>query len=160
MMVNTPANVTALNLTASSGRGVASASPPPIANSTLSVISTSDAETSTIAKEPSKPVLSPEELRDQRRKDKLHFWIYALVNRLQKNVSTPTANESLFVKDGKAEVVITLTARNPETLTALKVFGFELVSEKGKTEVLGRIPIEKLAALADIDTVKLVLPKI
>jgi hypothetical protein len=127
--------------------------PPPRA--ATSVSNTDAPET-----KPAIPPMTPEMLHTQRLKEKLHFWIYALVDRLQRNVSTPTANEALFVKDGKAEVAITLAAKTPETLAALKALGFELVSEKGKVIVIGRIPAEKLTALADLDAVKLVLPKI
>jgi hypothetical protein len=138
-IVNAPANVTSVTISS----GVANV----------------DASASERDAKPTIAQSTPEMLHTQRLKEKLHFWIYALVDRLQRNISTPTANEELFVKDGKAEVVITLAAKTPETLAALKALGFELVTEKGKTGVIGHIPVEKLAALTDIDTVKLVLPK-
>jgi Ca-activated chloride channel family protein len=92
--------------------------------------------------------------------EKLHFWIYALVDRLAKGDIVPTPNESIFVHDGKADVRIELSLRSPAIMDQLKALGFEVIAYKGKTVVTGRIAIDKLAALAEIKEVKLVLPKI
>jgi TonB family protein len=88
-----------------------------------------------------------------------HGWIYAVVQRLQKGETSPTPNESLFVHNGKADIQIELTSRSTEVLNRLAAAGFEFVQEKGKAAVIGRIPLDKLAALAEIDEVKLILPK-
>jgi TonB family protein len=88
-----------------------------------------------------------------------HSWIYAVVERLQKGETSPTPNESLFVHNGKADIQIELTSRSAEVLDRLAAAGLELIQEKGKTSVIGRIALDKLGALAEIDEVKLILPK-
>ena len=84
----------------------------------------------------------------------------AIVARLAKGSAKPASNEELFVHDGKADIRIELTARSAGVLEKLKAAGFELVSEKGKTTIVGRIALDKLAALAEIDEVKLILPEV
>jgi len=103
--------------------------------------------------------LTPEQLRDQKLKSKLQAWVYALVTRLDKKDSSPGPNEAAFVHEGKAAIRIELSDASPETLEKLKALGFELTSQKDKT-VTGQIAIDKLAALGDLDAVKLVLPKL
>jgi hypothetical protein len=103
---------------------------------------------------------TPEEIKEARLKEKLHSWLYAVVARLAEGDAKPTPNELMFVHDGKAEIQIELTVRSAELIEKLKAAGFEVVSEKGKTIVFGRIAIEKLAALVEIEEVKLILPKI
>jgi len=101
-------------------------------------------------------ILSPAE---KRLRAKLHNWLYAIAARLAQGDAKPAANETLFVHDGRADIQIELTARSADVIEKLKAAGFELVSEKGKTTVIGRIALDKLAALAEIEEVKLVLPK-
>ncbi|MFN0139157.1 MAG: VIT domain-containing protein [Pyrinomonadaceae bacterium] len=100
------------------------------------------------------------DLRLRRLAEKLHFWIAAVVGRLQNGRSTPEPNESRFVRDGKAEIQIELFSKSQAALDKLKATGFEQTTERGKAVVIGRIAIEKLAGLAEIDEVKLILPKI
>lgn len=109
---------------------------------------------------PIETVVTPEMIRDARLKEKLHTWLYSLVTRLAKGDTRPTANESFFVRDGKAEIRIDLTKRAVEVIEKLKAAGFEMTDDKGKTEIIGRIAIEKLATLGEIAEVRLVLPKI
>ena len=111
---------------------------------------------------PPKPALpaTPEAIREARLKEKLHSWLYAIVARLAKVDAKPTQNEAMFVHDGKADIQIELSARSPEVIEKLKAAGFEVVSEKGKTIVTGRIALDKLASLAEIPEVQLILPKI
>lgn len=104
--------------------------------------------------------LTPEEKRRSAIAEKLQFWLYAVVARLEKGDTKPAVNEAMFVREGKADIRIELTARSPEVIDKLKACGFELISEKGKTIVIGRIALEKLASLVDIAEVKLVLPMI
>ena len=101
--------------------------------------------------------LSPAE---KRLRAKLHTWLYAIVARLAKEGAKPASNEELFVHEGKADIQIELTARSAEVIQKLKAAGFELVSEKGKTTIIGRIALDKLAALAEIDEIKLILPEV
>lgn len=72
----------------------------------------------------------------------------------------PTANEAYFVKDGKAELSITLTDKSSAAIIEkLKKLGFEVTSENG-TIVSGRIAVEKISALAELEEVKFVLPNV
>src|SRR5262249_19557850 len=103
--------------------------------------------------------LSDEDLRAIKRGQKLHFWLYPLVARLEKKDSSPGPNEAAFVREGKAAIRIELVDASPYAIEKLKALGFELDSQKDKT-VTGKIEVEKLAALADLDAVKLVLPKL
>ena len=98
----------------------------------------------------------PEAIRAQKLKDKLHGWLYAVVQRLEKKTAAGP-NEALFVRDGKAEIRITLSARSASVLEKLRKAGFEVAGEKGNV-LSGRIAIDKLADLADIDEVDLVIP--
>ena len=90
--------------------------------------------------------------------EKLHTWLYAVVGRLATNDAKPTAPEVWFVHDGKAEIRIELTTRNADVIERLKATGFEVASEKDKT-IIGRVALDKIAAVTDLDEVKLVLPK-
>lgn len=104
--------------------------------------------------------LAPENRRRISAATKLHFWIFALVERLQKANGAPAANEAKFVKNGKADVQIELTRKTPETIAKLKATGFEIIDDKNAKTVTGRIAIEKLADLTTISEVRYVLPKI
>ncbi len=106
------------------------------------------------------PPVTPEMLRRQLLAEKLHVWLFELVERLQKNIAEPTANEAKFVAGGKAEIRVELTEKTPEVLAGLKNLGFEISAERGAKTVLGRIAVEKLAALAELKEVQYVLPKI
>ncbi len=129
----------------------------PAPSPTPSVLMNRDMAYIITKEDPNKP-LTPEQAREQKLKDKLHSWVYAVVERLQKNDSAATPNEAKFVRDGKADIQVVLTAKTPEAIAKVKALGFELASEKG-TILTGRVAIEKLAPLAELDEVKLVLPK-
>ena len=90
--------------------------------------------------------------------EKLHFWIFDLVERLQNGQTAATPNESKFVKDGKAEVQIQLTTKSPAVIGKLKALGFEVTDDKDAKAMIGRIEIDKLAALAEISEVHYILP--
>jgi Ca-activated chloride channel homolog len=91
---------------------------------------------------------------------KLHPDLQAVVARLEKKLATPVPAEAKFVNRGKAAVMITLSDATPERLARLKVeLGFELLSKSASGKILiGRLPIEKLAALAKLDFVRYVAP--
>src|SRR4030095_10690936 len=94
---------------------------------------------------------SPEERQRQALLARMHPAIAALIDRLKKNVSTPAADESKFVRNGKAEVQVWLTDKSPETLSQLKRLGFEIVLEpKSQKLIIGRITIEKLSELVNL----------
>ena len=105
-------------------------------------------------------IAAPENLKRKLLAEKLHVWLFALVERLPVNSFAPTANEATFVRDGKAEVQIRLSAKTPEVMKKLKNLGFEIVSEKDKNSMVGKISIEQLANLAEIAEVRYVLPKL
>jgi Ca-activated chloride channel family protein len=103
--------------------------------------------------------LTPEMQRQRLIDEKFHLWLADFVARLDKNVSQSTANEAKFVREGKAQIQIWLTEKTPAALEKLKQLGFEIVAETdGK--ITGRIPPEKLAALAEIEQVQYVLPNL
>ena len=77
---------------------------------------------------------------------------------MRKGDTTPGVNEKVFVRDGKASVKIVLKEKSPEALEKLKALGLEVESAKDGVNVIGRIAIEKLAELGEMEGVKLVLP--
>jgi Ca-activated chloride channel homolog len=101
---------------------------------------------------------TPDERRVSALTDKLHFWLFDLVKRLGDG-STPGANESLFVHDGKADIQVSVRTNSPAVMEKLKSAGFELSLSSG-TRLAGRIPIAGLARLAEIDEVLLITPRI
>jgi len=103
--------------------------------------------------------IAPEVVRQQRLAEKLHVWIYALVERLRKSETAPTANEARFVEDEKAKVQIIFSVKTPEAMEKLRVLGFEILSEKYKNAVIGKIDIKKMESLAEIAEVRYVLPE-
>jgi Ca-activated chloride channel family protein len=92
--------------------------------------------------------------------ERLHPSLVALVERLKNADAKPGADESKFVRDGKAEVQIWLAEKTPEVLARLKQLGFELTLEpQSASLVVGRVPLESLAALAELDAVRYVSPR-
>jgi Ca-activated chloride channel family protein len=90
---------------------------------------------------------------------KLDPQLLGLLDRLKRKDSQPDAAERRFVRNGKAEVQIFLTDKSPATLAQLKKLRFEILLEPKTANILiGRIPIEKLAALAEIKAVRYVAP--
>lgn len=87
----------------------------------------------------------------------MHFFIRLLVKRLNKGESSRTENEAKIGKDGKSKISINLTVKMPEVLEKLKLLGFELLSEN-ETTLTGRITIEKIVQLVEIEQVALVFP--
>jgi Ca-activated chloride channel homolog len=98
--------------------------------------------------------------QEYKRPSKLHPDLQAVVDRLEKRVTTPTTAEARFVKDGKAVLMITLSGATAEAIARLKTeLGFELLSKSASGRiVIGRLQIEKLAALAKIEAVTYVSP--
>ncbi len=103
--------------------------------------------------------LTPEEAKRQQLLAKLHPSIAALVERLKNKTAQPGADESKFVSNGKAELQVWLADTTPETINALKQLGFEIVLEpKSAKMIIGRIALEKLAALIEHKAVRYVSP--
>jgi Ca-activated chloride channel homolog len=111
------------------------------------------------ADNPPKP-LTPEEQERQKLLVRLHPSIVAVIQRLKGKNDQPAAEEAKFVRNGKAEIQVWLTDKSPEVIAELKRLGFEMVLDpKTAKMVIGRIPIEKLAALADLKAVRYVAPQ-
>ncbi|HEV7858450.1 MAG TPA: VIT and VWA domain-containing protein [Pyrinomonadaceae bacterium] len=105
--------------------------------------------------------VSPEEQRQQQLHAKLHPAVLALVQRLNKKEAQPGADEAKFVHEGKAELQIWLTDKSPEVLEQLKQLGFEIVLDpKTAKVIIGRLPVDKLEALAGIKAVRYVSPQV
>jgi hypothetical protein len=87
--------------------------------------------------------------------------VYKLVVRLQNGAAAGAgADEAKFVRDGKAEVTVRLKELKPETIAELKKLGFEILTElPSANAVVGRIPIEKIAALAELEAVTFISPQ-
>lgn len=92
--------------------------------------------------------------------EKLHFWVFSLVEHWQKGETVLTGNDAKFVKDGKVDVQIWLTTKSPETIEKLKTLGFSMVDDKNANIIVGRITVEKIADLAIIGEVQYILPKV
>jgi len=91
---------------------------------------------------------------------KMHPSISALVERLRRRASRPSADEVNFVHGGKAEVQVWLNTKSPEVMAQLKRLGFEVVLDPQTSNlVIGRIAIEKLEALVRLGVVRYVAPQ-
>ena len=103
--------------------------------------------------------LSPEEQKRREVLAKMNPSIAALIERLKNKNAQPAADEAKFVRNGKAEIQVWLTEKSPEVIAGLKQLGFEVVLDpKTAKMIIGRLPIEKLAALADLKSVRYVAP--
>ena len=106
-------------------------------------------------------VKSPAEQRLADLRVKLHPSLLAVVERLKNKSTIATADEAKFVRDGKADVQIWLTDKSAENLVKLKELGFEVVLDpKSAKLIIGRLPIEKLEALADLKFVRYASPQV
>ena len=103
-----------------------------------------------------KVVTAAENLNDVRieiKPNKYQSAVKSLVERL-KNKTAATADEAKFVRDNKADLIVRVAELKPETVAALKNLGFEVLTEMPSANaVVGRIAIEKIAALAEIEAV-------
>jgi Ca-activated chloride channel family protein len=104
--------------------------------------------------------LSPEEEKRRELLTKLHPSVLAVIDRL-KNKTKPGADEARFIRDDKAVIQIWLTDKSAENLARLKELGFEVMLDpKTSKLVIGRMPVDKLAALVDLKFVRYVAPQI
>lgn len=91
---------------------------------------------------------------------KLHPSVTAVIARLQNRQAPASKDEAKFVRDGKAELQIWLADKTAATLKELKKIGFEIVLNPSSAKlVIGRLPLEKLAALAALTAVRYVAPQ-
>ena len=103
---------------------------------------------------------TPEEKKRADLQSRLHPSVLAVIDRI-KNRTPASADESKFIRNGKAEIQIWLIDKSDETMAKLKELGFEVVLEpKTAKMVIGRLPVEKLAALAELKFVRYVSPQI
>src|SRR6185369_10592078 len=100
-------------------------------------------------------------LQDSALQRKLHRSLLAVVQKLQKKEMLLNPAETPFIRDGKAEVQVWLTDKSTENLTQLKELGFEVLFDaKSSNLIIGRLPLEKLEALARLKFVKYVSPQV
>ena len=104
--------------------------------------------------------LSPEEKKRADLQSKVHLSVLAVIDRLKVKNSVAGPDEAKFIRNGKAEVQIWLTEKTDENMAQLKALGFEVVLDpKSGKLVIGRLPIEKLAELAELKFVRYVAPQ-
>jgi Ca-activated chloride channel family protein len=103
--------------------------------------------------------LSPAERKRRLAKAKMHPSLQALAEHLAQGGSALTADDRRLLKDGKVEIQVWLEDASVEVRQALKALGFELIGEPRVAKILlGRIPAEKLGALAELPSVRYVGP--
>jgi Ca-activated chloride channel family protein len=103
---------------------------------------------------------SPAEQKRRQLLAKLNPSILALIDRLKDKNAKPGADESKFVRDGKAELQVWLTDKSSAAIEQLKRLGFEVVLDpKTAKLVIGRLPLEKLEALAELEFVRYIAPQ-
>ncbi|MDT4969235.1 MAG: Ca-activated chloride channel [Acidobacteriota bacterium] len=104
--------------------------------------------------------LSPEQEKRQQLVAKLNPVLVALIDRVKDPKAKAGADEARFVRDGKAEIQVWLTDKSDATIAQLKQLGFEIVLDpKTSKMVIGRLPIENLAALAELKFVRYLTPQ-
>jgi methylmalonyl-CoA mutase cobalamin-binding subunit len=104
-------------------------------------------------------VVSPAEVERAALQSKFHPSIVAVIDRL-KDKNPIAGVDEVFIREGKADVQIWLTDKSEETLAKLKELGFEVVLDpKSAKLVIGRLPIEKLGALAELKFIRFVAPQ-
>jgi Ca-activated chloride channel homolog len=65
-----------------------------------------------------------------------------------------------FVQNGKAGLIVRVDELKPETIAAMKALGFEVLTEMASARaVVGRIAVEKIAALAELEAVTYISPQ-
>ena len=103
--------------------------------------------------------LSPEEQKRATLQAKFHPSLLRVMDRL-KNNGTAGVDEAKFIRNGKAEIQIWFVDKSDEAMAKLKELGFEVVLDpKTAKMVIGRLPIEKLNALAEMKSIRYVAPQ-
>jgi Ca-activated chloride channel family protein len=91
---------------------------------------------------------------------RVHPMVAALIERLKKPGSKPTADEAKFVHNGKAEIQIWFTDKSEAVMAKLKELGFEIVLEpKTAKMVMGRIPLAALPKLIELKEIRFISPQ-
>ncbi len=103
--------------------------------------------------------LTPEQEKLRQIKLKTADSVFKLIERLQ-NKTSADADETKFVRDGKAEITVRLKDLNSATIERLKKLGFTVITEIPSAKaVVGSIAIEKISALAEIEAVTFISPQ-
>jgi TonB family protein len=103
--------------------------------------------------------LTEEQFKHQLRA-KLHPAVAAVIERLKNKDAKPGAEELKFTRDGKAEIQVWLADKSAETIEQLKKLGFEtLLDPQSSKLIIGRLPIERFAALAELPAVNYISPQ-
>jgi Ca-activated chloride channel family protein len=104
--------------------------------------------------------LTPEQKRQRELLAKMHPSVAAVLSRLLSKGAPASADEQMFVTNGKAEIQVWLFDKTPQALEELKRLGFELsLDPKTSKLVIGRIAIEKLSSLAELKSVRYIAPQ-
>ncbi|MGI8837766.1 MAG: hypothetical protein ACR2H4_14190 [Pyrinomonadaceae bacterium] len=81
--------------------------------------------------------------------------------RLKTRKGLPAPEEAKFVRNGKAEVQVWLFEKSAVTINQLKELGFEVVLDPESAKmIIGRVPLEKLEALARLKFVRYLSPQV
>jgi Ca-activated chloride channel homolog len=106
------------------------------------------------------PAKPPEEQRYDRVKVKMHPTVLALIDRLKQKDPPQSPAFAGFVRDGKAEVQVWFTRKSDALRLKLKELGFEVVFDSPDSSLMiGRIPMEKIELLADLELVRYIAPQ-
>jgi TonB family protein len=101
-----------------------------------------------------------EEQFNQQLLAKLHPAVAAVIERLKNKDANPSAEELKFTRDGRAEIQVWLLDKSAETIGQLKKLGFEtLLNPQSSKLIIGRLPVEKLAALVELPAVRYIAPQ-
>ena len=116
-------------------------------------------QSTTVAPESNVPPQSTEaQLRQAKLDAKLHERIAVLLDKLR--VGQTKFDEFAFVRDGKADVFVQVETMTASALAELKANGLEIVTTNNQAKfVAGRLALDKIAALALLDNVRLVAPQ-
>ena len=96
---------------------------------------------------------------DSGRNAKLDPAIAALIERI-KSGAQPDPGEKEFVRNGKAELQITIAEKTQKTIDQLHGTGFETMSSRQSSNlIIGRLPVEKLESLAELVSVRFIAPR-
>jgi Ca-activated chloride channel family protein len=107
-----------------------------------------------------RPALSPEEQKRVALQSKFHPAVLTVIERLKARNPIAGVDEAKFIHSGKAEIQIWFTDKSDEAIAKLKELGFEVILDpKTAKMVIGRLPVEKLAELADIKSIRYVAPQ-
>jgi len=138
------------------GGGSANAPPPP---SPPPPQGRPDSQAQKIDRISEEPRLATKDQKREQMIAKLHRSVAAVVERLKNKSAQPSAEEARFVRSGKAEIQVWLSDKSAETIAQLKRLGFEVVLDpKSARMLIGRLPIEKLEALAEHKAVLYIAP--